>query len=186
MMAHGIVAVSIMTALMPRLAAAAADGRFRDLADQFSHGYAPVLGDPDPGHRRLHRAGPAARGDAVPVARTYTHDEAMQTGTVIAVAAIGLVPFAISQMQLFAFYAMPDTKTPALAEPPGSGRPRARLHRLLRVLSAALVDAGLMMANTISFVFAVILGYVAAAPSHRPARAGRDQPSARQARRRGA
>ena len=32
MMAHGIVAVSIMTALMPRLSAAAAEGRFPDLA----------------------------------------------------------------------------------------------------------------------------------------------------------
>ena len=31
MMAHGIVAVSIITALMPRMCAAAADGRFADL-----------------------------------------------------------------------------------------------------------------------------------------------------------
>src|SRR6516164_6232152 len=38
MMVHGIVAVSIITALMPRMAAAAAAGRHRDLADQLSLG----------------------------------------------------------------------------------------------------------------------------------------------------
>ena len=38
MMAHGIVAVSVITALMPRMAAAAADGRHGDVADQLSQG----------------------------------------------------------------------------------------------------------------------------------------------------
>ena len=70
MMAHGIVAVSIMTALMPRLAAAAAEGRFADWPPS-SPGYATVSGDPDPGHGGLHRAGPAARGLAVPVGQLH-------------------------------------------------------------------------------------------------------------------
>lgn len=38
MMAHGIIAVSIITALMPRMSAAAADGRFADLAADLSRG----------------------------------------------------------------------------------------------------------------------------------------------------
>ena len=73
--------------------------------------------------------------------RSYTHDEAMQTGTVIAVAAIGLVPFAISQMQLFAFYAMPDTKTPALINMPVAAlRDRCSTSLFYLVLPYALVD----------------------------------------------
>jgi putative peptidoglycan lipid II flippase len=78
---------------------------------------------------------------------------------VIAFSALGLVPFAISQMQLFAFYAMPDTKTPALLN-----IPVAVLRVLLDVvfyvaLPYALVTAGLMMANTLSYVLAIVLGY---------------------------
>src|SRR4029079_10101330 len=38
MMAHGIVAVSIITALMPRMSAAAAEGRHADLKQQLSLG----------------------------------------------------------------------------------------------------------------------------------------------------
>ncbi len=41
----------------------------------------------------------------------------------IAAAGIGLVPFAISQLQLFAFYAMPDTRTPAVINVPVVARP---------------------------------------------------------------
>ena len=50
----------------------------------------------------------------------------------IAVAGFGLVPFAISQLQLFAFYAMPDTKTPALINLPVVA---------LRILSTSLLYA---------------------------------------------
>ena len=38
MMAHGIIAVSIITALMPRMSAAAADGRYADVAADLSRG----------------------------------------------------------------------------------------------------------------------------------------------------
>ena len=62
----------------------------------------------------------------------YTHDEALATGWVIAVAGLGLVPFAISQLQLFAFYAMPDTKTPALVNMPVVALRIARRRAALR------------------------------------------------------
>ena len=63
MMAHGIIAVSMMTALMPRMSAAAADGRYADVTADLTRGIrlitavlAPiavcygVLADPDRGH----------------------------------------------------------------------------------------------------------------------------------------
>src|SRR6266511_2163993 len=104
MMAHGIVAVSIITALMPRMSRAAA-------------------------------------------------------GWVIAVAGLGLVPFAIGQLQIFAFYALPDTKTPALVNIP------VVLLRVVAdvlfwlVLPTAWVAAGLMAGNAISFVGSLLLGF---------------------------
>jgi putative peptidoglycan lipid II flippase len=158
MMAHGIVAVSIITALMPRMAAAAAERRNEDLVAHLSLGTrltAVVLVPATAAYVVLGR----------PLAVTlfqfghYKHDAAVATGWVIAVAGLGLVPFAISQLQLFAFYAMPDTKTPALVNIPVVVL-RIVVDLLLFVmLPAGWVAAGLMGGNAISFVLAAVLGY---------------------------
>jgi putative peptidoglycan lipid II flippase len=158
MMAHGIVAVSILTALMPRLARAAAEGRFKDMGQSLTMGTrlsAVILIPVTAAYIVL------GRPLAVVLFQwgRYTHAEAMQTGTVIAVAAIGLVPYAITQMQLFAFYAMPDTKTPALVNMPVVGVRIALDVILYFALPLALVDAGLMLGNAISYVIAAIIGY---------------------------
>jgi putative peptidoglycan lipid II flippase len=159
MMAHGIVAVSIITALMPRMSAAAAEGRHRDLSQQLSLGTrltAVVLLPATAAYLVLGR----------PLAITlfqfgsYTHDQAVGTGWVIAAAGLGLVPFAISQLQLFAFYAMPDTKTPAVINIPVVAV-RIGLDILLFVaLPLAWVVSGLMIGSTVSFAVAVVIGYV--------------------------
>ncbi len=158
MMAHGIVAVSVITALMPRMSAAAAQNRHADLAHQLSLGTrltAVVLLPATVAYAVLGR----------PLAVTlfqwgeYTHAQAVATGWVIAVAGLGLVPFAISQLQLFAFYAMPDTKTPALVNMPVVAIRIGVDVLLFVVLPVALVAAGLMAGNAVSFVVAAMLGY---------------------------
>jgi putative peptidoglycan lipid II flippase len=158
MMAHGIVAVSIITALMPRMATAAAENRHADLVHQLSLGTrltAVVLLPATVGYVVLGR----------PLAVSlfefgrYEHAEAVTTGWVIAVAGLGLVPFAISQLQLFSFYAMPDTKTPALMNLPVVGL-RILVDVLLYVvLPAGGVAAGLMAGNAVSYVLAAVIGY---------------------------
>ena len=159
MMAHGIIAVSIITALMPRMSAAAAEQRHDDLIHQLSLGTrlaTVVLVPATVAYVILGR----------PLAVTlfewgqYGHEEALATGWVIAVAGLGLVPFAISQLQLFAFYSMPDTKTPALINVPVVAL-RIGVDLLLYVvLPATFVAAGLMAGNGISFVAATALGYL--------------------------
>jgi putative peptidoglycan lipid II flippase len=62
-------------------------------------------------------------------------------------------------MQLFAFYAMPDTKTPALVNMPVVGVRIALDVILYFALPLALVDAGLMLGNAISYVIAAVIGY---------------------------
>jgi putative peptidoglycan lipid II flippase len=157
MMAHGIVAVSIMTALMPRMSVAAAEGRFADLADQLSFG------------TRLSSAIliPATAAYLVlgrPLAvllfgyGAYKH-AAVDTGFVIAIAGLGLVPFAISQLQIFAFYAMPDTRTPALLNLPVVAVRGLVDVLLYLVLAPAMVAAGLMGGNAVSYVLSVAIGY---------------------------
>jgi putative peptidoglycan lipid II flippase len=110
---HAVVAVSVITALLPRMSRAAAEERLPDLRDALNRGLrltASVLV-------------PAALGFVVlgqvlaTVVFGHLHtsaDEARFIGTLLAVFAVGLVPFSAYQLQLRAFYAMHDTRTPTL------------------------------------------------------------------------
>jgi putative peptidoglycan lipid II flippase len=158
MMANGIVAVSIMTALMPRMSAAAADHRWPDLTRHLSFGTrlsAVILIPTSMVYLVLGRQLSVTLfgyGE-------YAGRPAIETGWVIAAAGLGLVPFAISQLQLFSFYAMPDTRTPALINVPVAALRIVVDLIFLVVLPVVWVDAGLMIGNAISFVLAVAVGY---------------------------
>jgi putative peptidoglycan lipid II flippase len=158
MMAHGIVAVSIITALMPRMSAAAAAQRHDELVAHLSLGtrLAAVVLIPA---TVLY----AVLGQPLAISLfnwgNYDQAAAIDTGWVIAVAGLGLVPFAISQLQLFGFYAMRDTKTPALINMPVVALRVGIDVLLFVVLPATLVAAGLMAGNGISFVAAAAIGY---------------------------
>ena len=89
----------------------------------------------------------------------YDHGIAVATGWVIAAAGLGLIPFAISQLQIFAFYALPDTKTPALLNIPVAALRIIVDLVLYATLAAGAVAAGLMIGNAVSFVVAAALGY---------------------------
>jgi putative peptidoglycan lipid II flippase len=155
MMAHGIIAVSIITALMPRMSAAAADGRFADLTADLSRGTRMVTAVLAPiAVCYVVLAGPIS----VVVFRygAFTGKSATLTSTVLLVAALGLVPFALSQLFTFAFYALPDTRMPALIN-----IPVVLLRVLVQVglylaLSASFAAAGMMLGNAISYLAAAI------------------------------
>ncbi|ROO51165.1 putative peptidoglycan lipid II flippase [Micromonospora sp. Llam0] len=163
MMAHGIIAVSIITALMPRISAAAADGRFRDVTADLSRGtrmVAAVLAPVAVCYAVL--AGPIS----VVVFRygAFTGENAVATSTVLLVAAVGLVPFAISQLFTFAFYALPDARTPALIN-----IPVVILRVLIQVglylaFSATFAAAGMMLGNAISYLAAAVVSAVLLRP----------------------
>lgn len=156
MMAHGIIAVSIITALMPRMSAAAADGRYRDLAADLARGtrtvtavLAPiavcyaVLAKPIP--FTLFRFG------------AFNADNASATAPVLLVGALALVPFAISQLFTFAFYALPDTRTPALINIPVVALRVAVQIGLFLAFSAAFAAAGMMLGNAVSYLAAAVV-----------------------------
>jgi putative peptidoglycan lipid II flippase len=158
MMAHGIVAVSIITALMPRMSRAAAEGRYRDVASQLNLGVrlsAVILVPATVAYLVLGRA----LGVTLFQWGRYTHDEALKTGWVIAIAGLGLVPFAIGQLQIFTFYALTDTRTPALVNIPVMVLRVAADVIFWLILPAVWVAAGLMGGNAISYVGSLLLGY---------------------------
>ncbi len=160
MMAHGIIAVSIITALLPRMSVAAAEGKFVDITNQLSFGVrlsAVVLMPATAAYLAL----------GVPLAvaafqwGNFSTESAESTGMAIVAVALGLVPFAISQLQTFAFYAMRDTKTPALINIPVVVI-RIFVGLVLYLsLPAEHVVVGLMIGNAVSYIVAAALLSVA-------------------------
>ncbi|MDG4763064.1 murein biosynthesis integral membrane protein MurJ [Solwaraspora sp. WMMD406] len=156
MMAHGIIAVSVITALMPRMSAAAADGRYADMAADLSRGTRTVTAV----------LAPIAVCYAVlatPVSfalfryGAFTTDNATATSIVLAAAAVALVPFAVSQLFTFAFYALPDTRTPALINVPVVALRVLVQVGLFVALSVQFAAAGLMIGNAVSYLAAAIV-----------------------------
>jgi putative peptidoglycan lipid II flippase len=110
-MPYGILVVSLLTALMPRLSRAAARGQTDDVVDDLSLGarlsaiaLVPIT------------AGLIVLGPALCVV-LFAHgivsvDGARLVGTALAASAFGLFPFAIVMLQLRVFYAMRDGRTP--------------------------------------------------------------------------
>ncbi|MER7889113.1 murein biosynthesis integral membrane protein MurJ [Micromonospora sp. NPDC094482] len=155
MMAHGIIAVSIITALMPRMSAAAADGRYADVAADLSRGtrtVSAVLAPIAVCYAVL------ATPLAVVLFRygAFSEENAADTSLVLLLAALALVPFAISQLFTFAFYALPDTRTPALINIPVVALRIGVQIVLFAAFAAHFAAAGMMIGNAVSYLAAAI------------------------------
>ncbi|WP_184539655.1 murein biosynthesis integral membrane protein MurJ [Micromonospora polyrhachis] len=155
-MAHGIIAVSIVTALMPRMSAAAGDGRFTDMTRDLSRGTRMITAVLAPVAVLF---GVLALPISVALFKwgAYDADSALATSTVLIVAAVALVPFSISQLFTFAFYALPDTRMPALINIPVVVLRVLVQIGLFAAFSAEFTASGLMLGNAVSYVAAAVL-----------------------------
>lgn len=112
-MPYGILVVSLLTALMPRLSRAAARDQRDDVLDDLSLGarlsavaLLPIT------------AGLIVLGQSLTIVLfaygQTSIDQARLIGTALAASAFGLFPFAMVMLQLRVFYAMRDARTPTL------------------------------------------------------------------------
>ena len=110
---HAVVAVSVITALLPRMSRAAADDRTDDLRASLNRGLRLTVAVLVPAAVAFVVLGREiatvvfARGEV-------SVDDARFIGLLLGVFALGLVPFSTYQLQLRAFYALQDTRTPTL------------------------------------------------------------------------
>ncbi|MCW2680117.1 MAG: integral rane protein MviN [Frankiales bacterium] len=110
---HAIVAVSVITALLPRMSRAAADDRIEDLRASLNRGLRLTVSVLVPAAVAFVVLGRElatvvfARGEV-------SVEDARFIGVLLGVFAVGLVPFSTYQLQLRAFYALQDTRTPTL------------------------------------------------------------------------
>jgi putative peptidoglycan lipid II flippase len=110
---HAVIAVSIITALLPAMSRAAHDGRLDVLRAQLDRGLRTTTALMVPAAAALLVLGPALATAVYGHGRTSV-DQARFMGFLLAVFACGLVAFSTYQLQLRAFYALQDTRTPAL------------------------------------------------------------------------
>jgi putative peptidoglycan lipid II flippase len=110
---HAVVAVSVITALLPRMSRAAADDRIGDLREALNRGLRLTVSVLVPAALAFVVLGPSLATVVYGHLQTTT-EEARFIGTLLAVFALGLVPFSAYQLQLRAFYALQDTRTPTL------------------------------------------------------------------------
>ncbi|CAN5120666.1 murein biosynthesis integral membrane protein MurJ [soil metagenome] len=156
-MPYGILGVALLTALLPRMSRAAAAGDTPEVVRDLSLGarltavaLVPITG-------ALIVLGPAI--GTVAFARGQVDvEQARAVGVVLAVSAFGLLPFALTMLQLRVFYAMKDARTPTLIN---LAMVAVRVPLSLAVpalLPAEQVVAGLAVVNSATFVFGAIVG----------------------------
>ncbi|MET0416159.1 MAG: murein biosynthesis integral membrane protein MurJ, partial [Actinoplanes sp.] len=156
MMAHGIIGVSVMTALLPKMSSAAAEGRYAEVSADLSRGI------------RLTAAALAPIAVAygvlgAPIAVTlfqggaFGNDAALATGTVLAVAAFAVLPLSISYLCTYAFYSLQGNKTVALINLPVVAVRIAGYFILAEVLDRSLSAAGMTAANAISYLISALI-----------------------------
>ena len=110
---HAIVTVSVITALLPRMSRHADEEHLDEIRADVSRGLRLSAALLVPAAAALIALGPQV-GIAVFGYGNTSVADARFIGVVLAAFAVGLVPFSFFQLQLRAFYAVRDTRTPAV------------------------------------------------------------------------
>lgn len=110
---HSVVAVSVITALLPQMSRNAVEGRLEAVADDLSGGIKLSSVVLVPAALGAIALGPLI-GAVLFGYHALSASNGRLVGAVLAAYAVSLVPFSAFQLQLRAFYALHDTRTPAL------------------------------------------------------------------------
>jgi putative peptidoglycan lipid II flippase len=112
-MPYAIVGISVITALLPRMSAHAAERRYGLVSGDFSTGVRLSSVIVAPAALVLALLGPPL-AEVLLGYGSMSFDDARLLGYVFAVFSLGLVPYMMFQLLLRVFYAMHDSRTPAL------------------------------------------------------------------------
>ncbi|GAA0916779.1 murein biosynthesis integral membrane protein MurJ [Nonomuraea longicatena] len=154
---YGIVGVSVITAMLPRMSRSVANGRLDEVRTEFGSGVRLISSVMVPASLLLMVLGPAI---TVPL---YAHGEtgvadAVYIGNVLQVYGLALMPFSIFQLLLRVFYSFGDTRTPVFV---GAGTTAASA-LLMLVANAALPARYLVMGLAFAYAVAYALGAIIA------------------------
>ncbi|MFC5947710.1 murein biosynthesis integral membrane protein MurJ, partial [Pseudonocardia lutea] len=155
---YGVLGVSLLTALMPRMSRAAAENRFGDVVSDLSLGSRLSTVFLVPISVLLTFFGTEVGLALFSLGAGNAGGGAARLGTALAWSAFGLLPYAITLLQLRVFYAMTDSRTPTLIM---LGIVLVKIPLLLLCpvfLAPEDVVLGLVAANSFSFVVGAVIG----------------------------
>jgi len=154
---YGVIGVSLLTAIMPRLSRAAADGDKAKLVDDLSLAgrLSTVLLVPLSAVLTI-------AGSAIGVALfNYGNADvvdARRLGAALAFSAFGILPYALVMLQLRVFYAMKDARTPTLIMIVMTLVKIPLLYLCRDQLQSEHVVIGVLLVNSLTFVVGAVLG----------------------------
>jgi putative peptidoglycan lipid II flippase len=154
---YGVLGVSLLTALMPRMSRAAAAERFDDVVADLSLGSRMSAVFLIPVSAVFTAFGPEI-GVALFGLREANLDGAQMIGAALAVSAFGLWPFAVTLLQMRVFYAMTDSRTPTMVQLFTVVVKVSLMLACAALLEPRDVVLGLAAANSLSFVAGAALG----------------------------
>ncbi|HEY8374517.1 MAG TPA: murein biosynthesis integral membrane protein MurJ [Pseudonocardiaceae bacterium] len=158
-MPYGILGVSLLTAIMPRMSRAAADGDIPGVVSDLSLGsrLSAVMLVPISG--LLTVLGP----ELAVLMFSYGNSDIAQAerlGRTLAASAFGLLPYAVVMLQLRVFYAMKDSRTPTLIMVLITAVKVPLSLACPQVLPPEQVVLGLAFVNSFGFVVGAVVGEV--------------------------
>jgi putative peptidoglycan lipid II flippase len=159
-MPYGIIGVALLTALLPRMSRAASRQDVPSVIRDLSLGTRLSALGLLPVTAALVVLGPPLGVLAFGRGET-TVEQAEGIGTALAIGAFGLLPMAVTLLQLRVFYAMKDARTPTLIQ---IGMVAVRVPLLLAVpavVEPESVVAGLMLVTSITYVAGWVIGDIA-------------------------
>jgi putative peptidoglycan lipid II flippase len=156
---YGVLGVSLLTAIMPRMSRSAADGDVPKVVADLSLGSRVSAVMLVPFSALLTVLG-TATGVALFSLGSSSVDAAGRLGDTLAVSAFGLLPFAVVMLQLRVFYALHDARTPTLINVVMIAVKVPLMLACPLVLAPERVVLGLAVVNSVSFVVGAIVGEV--------------------------
>ena len=154
---YGVIGVSLLTAIMPRLSRAAADGDTGKLVDDLSLAGRLSTVMLVPLSAVLTIAGSAV-GVALFNYGNADVADARRLGDALAFSAFGILPYALVMLQLRVFYAMKDARTPTLIMVVMTLVKIPLLYLCRDQLKPEHVVIGVLLVNALTFVVGAVLG----------------------------
>jgi putative peptidoglycan lipid II flippase len=154
---YGILGVSLLTAIMPRLSKSAAEGDMAGIVDNLSTGARMASVMLVPLCAMITVLGPQV-GEALFAIRHSETSNATVLGLSLTTSAFGLIFYAITMLQMRVFYAMNDARTPTMINAIMVAVKVTLFYTCAHVLDPHHVVYGLTFVNALGFVLNAIVG----------------------------
>ncbi|GGO62325.1 murein biosynthesis integral membrane protein MurJ [Nonomuraea cavernae] len=159
---YGVIGVSVITAMLPRMSRGVTEGRLDDVRGEFGSSVRLISSVMVPVSLLLMVLGPAI---TVPI---YAHgatsvEAAKYIGNVLQVYGLALVPFAIFQLLLRVFYAFGDTRTPVFVGAGTTAVNAVLMVVFFQLLPARYAVMGLAFAYAVAYALGAMVAWWLAA-----------------------